>query len=79
MGLPELRKKDIESLVIADVVELTDGNFKVSFESDGGGTHIQVAIENHGDAPTLSKHFSLQKYSYRVIILKVPSGYLDLS
>jgi hypothetical protein len=78
MGLPELRKKDIESLVIADVVELTDGNFKVSFESDGGGTHIQVAIENHDDAHKISSRFMINDLGYRVIILKVPQGYLEL-
>ena len=78
MGLPELSKKDIESLVIADVVELTDGNFKVSFESDGGGTHIQVAIENHDDASKLSNRFMTNDLGYRVIILKVPQGYLEL-
>lgn len=74
---PELTKRDIENLVIADVIELTDGAFDVSFESDDGGTHIQVAIEKHSDAAKLSSHFNRSDLGYRVLILKVPSGYLD--
>jgi len=74
---PELTKRDIENLVIADVIELTDGAFDVSFESDDGGTHVQIAIEKHSDAPKLSNHFNRNDLGYRVLILKVPSGYLD--
>ena len=78
MGLPVLRKKDIQSLVIADVVDLTDGPFNVSFESDDGGTHIQVSIEKHKDASKIVKHFSKNNLGYTVLVLKVPQGYLDL-
>tara|TARA_R110001583_G_scaffold31043_8_gene106605 strand:+ start:3613 stop:3855 length:243 start_codon:yes stop_codon:yes gene_type:complete len=79
MKNPELAKRDIENLVIADVIEITDGAFDVSFESDDGGTHIQVAIEKHSDAPKLSSHFNRNdlELGYRVLILKVPIGYLD--
>ena len=75
---PELRKRDIENLVIADVIEFTEGNFQVTFESDDGGMHVQVAIEQHDDAQKLTKHFTLNTHGYRVLILKVPPGYLDL-
>ena len=64
--------------MIADVVELTEGNFQVTFESDDGGTHIQVAIEKHQDGPSLTSHFSISQLGYRVLVLKVPPGYLDL-
>ena len=78
MKTPELRKRDIENLVIADVIEMTEGAFDVSFESDDGGTHIQVSIEKHDDAQKLTKHFLINQLGYRVLVLKVPPGYLDL-
>ena len=78
MKTPELRKRDIENLVIADVIEITEGAFDVSFESDDSGTHIQVSIEKHDDAHKLTKHFLINQLGYRVLVLKVPPGYLDI-
>ena len=74
----ELDKKDVESLVIADVIDLTNGCFDVTFESDDSGTHIQVALENHEDAPKIVKHFSTNTLGYKVLVLKVPRGYLGI-
>ena len=74
----DLNKKDILSLIISDVVDLTDGPFDVTFESDDGGTHIQVAIECHDDAQKITTHFNVGTHGYRILILKVPPGYLDL-
>ena len=73
-----LNKKDILSLIISDVVDLTDGPFDVTFESDDGGTHIQVAIECHKDAQKIVERFKTNAHGYRVLVLKVPDGYLDL-
>ena len=71
-------KKDLINLVISDVVDLTDGPFDVAFASDGGGTHIQVSIEHHKDAPKIVDKFKASFMSYRLLVLKVPSGYLDV-
>ena len=73
-----LSKTEIKCLVIADVIDLTDGKFEVTFESDDGGNHVQVAIEKHDDAQALIDHFIINKLGHRVLILKVPPGYLDL-
>ena len=78
MKIPELRKRDITNLVIADVIEFTEGAFDVTYASDDGGTHIQISIENHCDASKLSNHFMKSSLGYRVLILKVPPGYLDV-
>lgn len=74
----DLSNKDILDLVIADVVDLTDGPFDVIFTSDDGGTHIQVSIEHHKDAQKIIKYLNIDIHGYRVLILKVPDGYLDL-
>jgi len=74
----DLMKKDILNLVIADVVDLTDGPFDVTFASDDGGTHIQIAIEHHEDGQKIVERFKTSMHGYRVIVLKVPEGYLDL-
>ena len=74
----DLRKKDVLDLVISDVVDLTDGPFEVTFASDGGGTHVQIAIEHHEDSQKIVEHFKTSAQGYRAIVLKVPSGYLDL-
>ncbi len=74
----DLRKKDILNLVIADVVDLTDGPFDVTFASDDGGTHIQIAIEHHEDAQKIVERFKTSMHGYRALVLKVPAGYLDL-
>ena len=72
-----MNKRDIESLIIADVIDLTEGAFDVNFESDDGGTHIQIAIEKHEDAASIVSHFSINAFGYRILVLKVPTGYLD--
>ena len=74
----ELRKKDILDLVISDVVDLTDGPFDVTFTSNDGGSHIQIAIEHHGDSQKIVESFKTSVHGYRVLVLKVPTGYLDV-
>ena len=74
----ELSKKDILNLIISDVVDLTDGPFDVAFASDDGGTHIQISIEHHEDAQHIIASIKTTIHGYRVLILKVSGGYLDL-
>lgn len=73
----DMNHRDIESLIIADVIDLTDGAFDVTFESDDCGTHIQIAVEKHEDAGTIVTHFSINAFGYNILVLKVPEGYLD--
>ena len=59
------------------MVDLTDGPFDVRLASDGGGNHIEIQIEKHADAEKVREFLNKTYSQRRIIILKVPSGYLQ--
>jgi hypothetical protein len=56
----------------------TDGAFDVRIESDDGGTHISIYVEEHADAPVVLESFSKRFQDNRIIVLKVPEGSLKI-
>ena len=71
-----MRKKDIVNLILVDLVDLTDGPFKVEIASDDGGTHIEIYIENHDDSQEILSAMTVSYPSERIIVMKVPIGYI---
>jgi hypothetical protein len=71
-----IRKDDLISLIMSDLVDLTEDSFNVIQASDDSGNHIEVQVENHDDASKIRKFFDKTGYQKRIIILKVPPGYL---
>ena len=71
-----MQKKELVQILKAEVPDLTEGPFDVSIESDGGGSHICIAIEMHTDAPAIVKKCYEWK-DQRIIVKKVPTGWLE--
>lgn len=62
---------------MSDLVDLTEDPFNVIQASDDSGNHIEVQIENHSDAGKIRKFFDKTYQEKRIIILKVPPGFLS--
>ena len=71
-----MRKKDLVNLILSDLPDLTDGPFKVEIESDDGGTHIVIYIENHDDSQRVLYSMTDSYPQERIILMKVPEGYI---
>jgi len=74
MKAKTMRIKDVVELIRVDMPDHTDGAFNVKIESDDGGTHIVIFIENHSDGQDVLRAFSNRFSDQRVIIMLVPSG-----
>ena len=72
-----MNKKDIVSLIMSDVADLTEGRFSVDFASDDGGHHIEIRVESPNDASGILKVFFPKFHGHRVLVLKVPKGYIE--
>ena len=62
---------------MSDLTDLTEDSFNVIQASDDLGNHIEVQIENHDDTKKIRKFFDKTYYQKRIIILKVPPGFLS--
>ena len=71
-----LRKKDLLELLKADLVNLTDGAFHVEIGSDGGGTLIDVMIEDHSNSGEILSRITGGHPDHRIVLTKVPEGWL---
>ena len=72
-----MRREDVVELIKVDLPDHTDGAFDVKIESDDGGTHITIRIEDHTNSQQILKLFSDRFNDQRIIVAKVPEGYLD--
>ena len=72
-----LRKRDAIELIKADLPEYTSAPFFVEITSDDGGALIQITVEDHKNAPKILDDFSSQYKSHRLVVLKVPEGYIE--
>lgn len=73
-----LSKRDIIELIKCDVVDLTEGAFRVSLDSDDGGTLINVMLEDHSNTQEIMKELDLAYPGQRLVITKVPEGWLQV-
>ena len=72
-----MRREDVVELIKVDLPDHTDGAFDVKIESDDGGTHITILIEDHTNSQQILRLFSDRFDDQRILVAKVPEGYLD--
>mgnify|MGYP003152604084 FL=1 len=70
-----MKLKDTAELIRCDIPDLTEGAFDVAVESDDGGNHIVVSLEEH-DSQNVMKHLTKEYPKTRTIVMLVPSGWL---
>lgn len=71
-----MRHKDIVELIKVDMPDHTEGAFDVSIQSDDGGTHITISVEDHKDSQAVLNAFTDRFKGTRLIIMLVPEGSL---
>ena len=71
-----MRREDVVELIRCEMPDLTEGPFDVKIEHDCGGAHICVYVEFHDDAQGILKAFQ-RRHDRRIIVKKVPEGWLD--
>ena len=71
-----MRQEDVVELIKADLPDLTDGPFDVRIESDDGGSHICVYVENADDAQEILSNFFCY-HGENVLVMKVHKGFLQ--
>jgi len=72
-----VRKEDIVELIRVDLPDHTNGAFDVKIESDDGGAHISIFLEDHTNSQVIMGKFSRRFKDSRILIIKVPKGSLD--
>ena len=72
-----MRLKDVIELIRVDMPDHTEGPFDVSIQSDDGGNHITITIAHHDDSQKIMKAFCNRFKEKRIIVMKVPEGFLD--
>tara|TARA_Y100000592_G_scaffold524_1_gene844 strand:+ start:2685 stop:2981 length:297 start_codon:yes stop_codon:yes gene_type:complete len=78
----KLNKKETIRKVSQYVVDIFDGRFCVKFDSDDGGTVLNVYLEvDEPSKPLTGFHQDAFKHSkwhgWRYVVTKVPLGYVD--
>jgi len=71
-----MKMSDVVELIRVDMPDYTEGAFDIRLESDDGGTHIVIAIEDHTHSYDILDTFSKRFNDQRIIVLKVPAGSL---
>jgi hypothetical protein len=71
-----MKKSDVIELIKVDMPDNTTGAFDVRIESDDGGVHIVIAIEDHTHASFILDAFSARFTDHRILVLKVPEDSL---
>ena len=71
-----MRREDVVELIRVDLPDYTDGAFDVKIESDDGGAHITIFIEDHTNSQKILRSFGDRFKDQRIIVAKVPEGFL---
>jgi hypothetical protein len=71
-----MRLKDIAELIKADVIDLTEGPFHVTIQSDDLGAHIVVQLEFHQDSQRMLNFLGDNYPTTRTIVMKIPKDSL---
>jgi hypothetical protein len=72
-----MKLKDTAEIIRCDIPDLTEGPFDVVVESDDGGNHIVVKIEDHDDGHKILEFLTKEFPKVRTLVLLVPFGYLE--
>ena len=72
-----MRKSDVVELIRVDLPDHTEGAFDVKIESDDGGNHIVIYLEEHIASQYVMEVFSKRFSDQRIIIMKVPENFLN--
>ena len=78
VGNISLRKRDIIELIKCDLVDLTEGAFRVILDSDDGGSVINVMIEDHSNSQEILREMDRAYPGHRLVVTKVPEGWLKV-
>ncbi len=71
-----MQRSDVVELIRVDMPDHTDGAFDVRIESDDGGSHITIYIEDHSNSHKILSSFSERFKGERIILMLVPKGFL---
>ena len=71
-----MKKSDTVELIMVDMPDHTEGAFDVRIESDDGGTHIVIYIEDHSESQKILDSFTKRFQDHRILLMKVPYGFL---
>lgn len=71
-----MRREDIIELIRVDLPDYTEGAFDIVVESDDGGSHIVIKIEDHTNSYEILNQFSTRFSGQRIILMLVPEGSL---
>jgi len=74
-----MKLKDIVEIIKCDIPDLTDGPFDVDVESDDGGSHIVVRIEEHEAGKEILRHLTVKYPETRTLVLLVPEDWIQVS
>jgi hypothetical protein len=72
-----MRREEVVELIRCEMPDLTDGPFDVRIETDDGGNHICIYVEFHEDAQQILKRFHRFHGQKRILVMKVPDGFLS--
>ena len=67
-----MRLKDVVELIKVDMPDHTEGAFNVRIESDDGGSHVTIRVEDHSDGYNILDTFSRRFKDSRIIVMRVP-------
>ena len=71
-----MQRKDVVELIRVDMPDHTDGAFDVRIESDDGGNHIVIYIEDHRDSNKILSSFTERFKGHRILLMLVPKDFL---
>ena len=72
-----MKLKDTAEIIRCDIPDLTDGAFDVVVESDDGGHHIVVKLEEHDDSQKVMHFLDKEFPKVRSMVMLVPFGWLE--
>ena len=75
-------KEEARKGLMEYIAEIWEDRFTVIFHSDDGGWHIQAVLEVYDPDesldPELREKFDAKWMGHRMVVLKVPTGHVDL-
>ena len=73
-----MKLKDVVEIIRCDIPDLTEGPFDVAIESDDGGSHVVVRIEDHEDGKKILDHLTTEYSGTRALVMLVPEDWIKI-